>query len=158
MIEEQARVIAIEGSQVTVSSNVKSTCSNCEQVDNCGSGQVAKAIPQRQLIVKVETTLAVNIGDDVMLGLSEKQLLQAAWQVYLWPLFGLFLFSIVGQWLLQHAFLNSELYAIALGLLGGYGGFYLAHYQQNSKKSGQKLAVSILRILPKNIQITEIHC
>lgn len=156
MIEEQARVVAVDGSQVTVSSNIKSTCSNCEQVDNCGSGQISKAIPQKVLTVKLETNLTVNIGDNVVLGLSERQLLQAAWQVYLWPLCGLLLFSAIGQWLFQQSFFNSELYAIVLGLVGGYSGFYLAYYQQNTKQGCQKLAVSILRILPATIQITEV--
>jgi len=49
MIEEQATVVAINDNNVTVTSDIKSACSGCQQVDNCGSGQVAKAFPQKKL-------------------------------------------------------------------------------------------------------------
>ena len=48
MIEEQARVIAIDKNKITVESIVKSSCSGCQQIDSCGSGQIAKAIPHKK--------------------------------------------------------------------------------------------------------------
>ncbi len=89
MIEENATVIAIDNDKIIVESQVKSTCSSCQQVDNCGSGQVAKAIPHRKLTVKLENHLNLTIGDLVVLGIPEHQLLKSAWQVYFMPLLGL---------------------------------------------------------------------
>ncbi|MCJ8320324.1 MAG: SoxR reducing system RseC family protein [Colwellia sp.] len=163
MMEELATVIAIndtsseEGySTVTVQSQIKSTCSSCKQIDSCGSGQVSKAIPQKQLNVKLITQLPVKIGDIIVLGLSEKGMLQVAWQVYLWPLLGLIIFSGLGQYLIQQGILPSELFGVFLGCLGGYLGHRLAKFWQTRSKYISALMPKILRIQTKAIKITAI--
>ena len=157
MIEESATVVSINQETVTVESQVKSSCSSCQQVDNCGSGQVAKAIPLKKLTVDVFTKLPVNIGDSVVLGLPESDLLQVAWQVYLWPVFGLLLFSGGGQWLVQQAVLPHEIFAIILGFSGGYLGYRMAKFSQKSTNNSTLLQPEILRIMPQTISVTEIH-
>lgn len=157
MIEESARVTAIgSNNQVTVISEIKSTCSGCQQVDTCGSGQVAKAFPQKHLELSLTCHLPVKLGDNVVLGLSEKMLLSSAWQVYCWPLLGLLCFSYLGQWLVEQQILIHELLAIVLGIAGGYFGFILAKRHQQHSKRQQALAPVIVRIEPENIQVTEI--
>ena len=167
MIEENATVVAIELTadkntgltamhKVTVESQIKSSCSGCKQVDNCGSGQVAKAFPQAKLSLELETELAVKVGDTVVLGLSDKHLLLTAWQVYLWPLLGLVIASVFGQWLVENSIFSHELFAIALGVLGGYIGFSLARHQQKRGKYCNLLIPKILRIHNSMINIVEI--
>ncbi|MGB1198182.1 MAG: SoxR reducing system RseC family protein [Thalassotalea sp.] len=157
MIEENARVTAVNGnSNITVISEIKSTCSSCQQVDTCGSGQVAKAFPQKHLELNLTCYLPVKVGDNVVLGLSEKMLLSSAWQVYCLPLLGLFIFSFIGQWLVTQQLFSHELWAVLLGVVGGYLGFLLAKYYQQQSKRQQALAPVVLRIAPKNILITEI--
>ena len=86
MIEENATVVSIHlteneaadnivSNKITVESEIKSSCSGCKQVDNCGSGQVAKAFPQPKLSIDLYTDLPVKIGDTVVIGLSDKHLL-----------------------------------------------------------------------------------
>lgn len=159
MIEELATVVAInnqasEQYTVTVESQIKSTCSGCKQVDNCGSGQVSKAIPQRRLRLDVSTDKALSIGDIVVLGLSEKNLLSTAWQVYLWPLIGLISFSSLGQWLMGVGIFSHELFALAIGLVGGYLGFRLAKFWQTFGKNTLALMPKIIRIVPQELQLT----
>jgi len=167
MIEENATVVAIHKgtdksadlsvrNKVTVESEIKSSCSGCKQVDNCGSGQVAKAFPQPKLKLELETNLPVEIGDVVVLGLSDKHLLSSAWQVYLWPLLGLVIASVLGQWLIEQQILNHELLAITLGIFGGYVGFLLARHQQKRGKHCHLLIPRILRIKNTAINIVEI--
>jgi len=156
MIEEKARVIAIDDKLVTVQSTIKSTCSSCQQADSCGSGQVAKAIPHKKLVTKIYANSVLSVGDEVMLGISEKDLLQTAWQVYLLPILGLIAFSAIGQWLLLQHIINHELLAILFGAFGGYIGFKLAYYLQKHRKNAQWLQPKILRVLPKNIAITQL--
>lgn len=167
MIEENATVVAIELTadkiagltvmhKVTVESQIKSSCSGCKQVDNCGSGQVAKAFPQAKLSLELETELAVEVGDTVVLGLSDKHLLLTAWQVYLWPLMGLVIASVFGQWLVENNIFSHELFAIGLGVLGGYIGFTLARHQQKRGKYCNLLIPKILRINNSVINIVEI--
>lgn len=167
MIEENATVVSIDSaenesadrtvkSKVTVESQIKSSCSGCKQVDNCGSGQVAKAFPQPKLSLELETNLPVKIGDTVVLGLSDKHLLLTAWQVYLWPLLGLVIASSLGQWFVENEMFAHELLAIALGAFGGYIGFSLAKYQQKRGKYCNLLIPRILRINHSSINIVEI--
>lgn len=156
MIEEQASVVAIDKDKVTVVSAIKSACSGCQQVDNCGSGQVAKAFPQKNLSLTLTSSLPLKLGDKVVLGLNESALLQSAWQVYLWPLLGLLLASWFGQYLVNNAIFSHEILAIMLGSLGGYCGFILAKNQQLKSATCAKLAPKILRKEKQNIPFTEI--
>ena len=43
MIEETARVISVIENQIVVEGLVKSSCSGCQQLESCGSGQIAKS-------------------------------------------------------------------------------------------------------------------
>jgi sigma-E factor negative regulatory protein RseC len=167
MIEENATVVSIRssaiknadqivGNQITVESEIKSSCSGCKQVDNCGSGQVAKAFPQPKLSLDLYTDLPVKIGDTVVIGLSDKHLLLSAWQVYLWPLMGLAFASVLGQWFVENEIFSHELIAIGFGVFGGYLGFLLARHQQKRGKYCDLLIPQILRINPSPINIVEI--
>ncbi|MDO6446589.1 SoxR reducing system RseC family protein [Colwellia sp. 1_MG-2023] len=150
MIEEQALVTAITQDKVTVESIVKSTCSGCQQLESCGSGQIAKAFPQKKTTYTVTSELPVKVGDRVIIGLSEKLLLSAAWQVYMWPLIGLFVGSFLGQTLLEVNFINHELWALPLAILGGYFGYFLARRQQFISGNKQAWLPTLIGVLPAN--------
>lgn len=153
MIKELANVVAVEAGQVTVTSQIKSSCSGCAQVETCGSGQIAKALPQ----AKLSLTLPYNVntlgrvlkeGDCVVLAIPEKHVLSSAGQVYLLPLLGLIVFSGVGQWLFKQQILPHELIALALGVTGGYLGYRLAKFNQKHSKQSINLQPKIIEILP----------
>ncbi|SEK72753.1 positive regulator of sigma(E), RseC/MucC [Colwellia chukchiensis] len=157
MIEEQATVVAVDHDRVTVTSKIKSACSGCQQVDNCGSGQVAKAFPQKNLSLTLKSSLALKPGDTVVIGLQESAMLQAAWQVYIWPLIGLILASGISQWLVINAIFSHEAFALLFGGLGGVAGFLLAKRQQISSANCAKLAPKIVRLESQSITIAEIN-
>lgn len=161
-MEELAEVVSIEDNKITLVSQVKSSCSSCSQVDTCGSGQIAKAIPHKTLSftlphpqsIEASENKVVHVGDCVILSLPEADVLQSAWQVYLIPLIGLFIFSAFGQWLLKNGNLSHELQALLLGLIGGYLGYRLAKYVQNKPNKIVKLQPKIVRVLAKPIDTT----
>jgi len=157
MMEEKAIVVAVNGDQVTVQSTVKSTCSSCHQIDACGSGQVAKAIPHKTLTTRVNYEKNVKVGDQVILGIPEKDMLQTAWQVYLWPIIALIVFSGIAQWLLTNHYLAHEILAIIIGIFGGYLGFKLAEYRQVQRNSQDWLTPKLLSVLPKIIPVKQIQ-
>lgn len=153
MIEELATITAITQSTVTVTSKIKSSCGGCAQVDTCGSGQIAKAIPQRQLTLTLPYPDDINsrllkVGDCLILGLPESNVLASAAQVYLLPLFGLISFSAFGQWLFNQHVFSHELLAFSFGMIGGYAGYRVAKYRQKQSKQAVKLQPKILRVLP----------
>jgi sigma-E factor negative regulatory protein RseC len=157
MIEETAIAIDIDGENITVESEIKSACSGCQQVDNCGSGQVAKAFPQHKLTLTLTTDLPLSIGDSVIIGLSEKHLLRSAWQVYVWPLMGLIIGAILGQWLVEQEVFPHELLAIILAGFGGYLGFLLAKRQQKYGIYCKSLTPQILRVIKQPISVKQIN-
>lgn len=149
MTEEIAHVVALEGDSVILESQIKSTCSGCSQVDSCANGQVAKALPSKKLTFKVKRNeIDVKVGDCVVLGITEGDMLLSAAQVYLMPLLGLLAFSAIGQWLVEINVLEHELIALAVGVLGGYLGYRLAKYRQSYSKKARALQPKILRVLP----------
>lgn len=154
MIEEIATVVAVDNNQITVKSTVKSTCHSCVQGDDCGSGIVAKAIPQKALEVAIESDMPAKVGDQVVLGIPEQQLMATALQVYLWPLIGLMLFAGLGQYFLQQSIINHELLAVLFAVVGGYLGFLLARYRQSRDDRRQWLQPKILRNLTQQIPVT----
>jgi sigma-E factor negative regulatory protein RseC len=157
MIKELANVVSIDVGQVTVTSEIKSTCGSCAQIDTCGSGQIAKALPQAQLTLTLpydikKTGRHLKEGDCVVLALPEKHVLSSAGQVYLLPLLGLITFSAIGQWLLKQQILPHELYALGLGITGGYLGYRLAKFQQKQGKQSENLQPKIIEVIPsKNL-------
>jgi len=157
MIEEKATVVAINGKKISLQSIVKSTCSSCHQIDSCGNGQIAKAIPHKTLITHINCDEKVMVGDQVILGIPEKDILQTAWQVYLWPILSLIFFSGIAQWMLTHHYLPHELFAIVIGIWGGYLGFKLAEYRQKQRQSSDWLAPQLLSVLSKTIPVTQIQ-
>ncbi len=157
MIEEQATVIAINGQVITVESQIKSTCSSCKQVNTCGNGQVAQAIPQRKLTLELYSNLSLKVGENLVLGIPERNLLSTAWQVYSWPLLGLILGAGLGEWLFQQGILNHELFGIFLRVGGGYFGYRLAKFCIADEKNAEALLPKIIRKLPEAIKVKEIN-
>ncbi len=162
MIEESTLVVDVTDNEITVVSQVKSSCSSCSQVDTCGSGIVAKAIPHRELKItlpyrKIKDKRPIQLGDTVVIGLPQINILMSAWQVYLYPLIGLIIFSAIGQWLIQQSILSTEFFAICLGFFGGYLGHRLAKYTQGKTEHNEKLQPQILRILPQKLPTQVIH-
>lgn len=154
-MEELATVVHIENNKVSITSEVKSACSGCQQVDNCGSGQVAKAFPTKKLSLVLHSDLPLKVGDTVVLGLSDECLLQSAWQVYLFPLIGLILFAAIGQYFISNNVLPYELFGVLFALIGGYLGYALAKSKQSSPENKEKLTPKILRILTEKIPTIE---
>ncbi len=157
-----AVVTEVRDQKILVKSEIKSACSGCQQVDSCASGQVAKAIPHRKLSLYLENkgaaldnTLALNVGDKVIIGIVEKELLQTAFQVYLWPLLGLIIFSGFGQYQVSQGVFSHELIALFLGVIGAGLGFIIAKTRLAKLTKTKSLAPQLLRKACPTSSVTE---
>ena len=67
----------------------------------------------------------------------------------MWPIIGLILGSIFGQFLMSQLGVNHELPALVIGVLFGYLGFCAARTKQLSSEKSADWQVKLIKILPK---------
>ena len=156
MIEERAIVKQVLTGAIEIESVVKSSCSQCHQVENCGNGQVAKALPQKKLLLIIPTTEQFIVGDEVTIAIPEQYLLKSAWQVYMWPLIGVISFAGVGQLLYQNQLITHELLVVSLSVIGGVIGSKFARWWQGYSGLHNKLVPKIMERMPKELQISSL--
>ena len=95
MIEETAKVVAIDGDLVTVEAAVKSTCSGCKAKEDCGTGAIARAFSHKFQTLHLRSPFPVKLGQNVTIGIHEKSILVASWWLYLVPLLVFVMFNIL---------------------------------------------------------------
>ncbi|PAV27188.1 RseC/MucC-like positive regulator of sigma(E) [Tamilnaduibacter salinus] len=99
MIEESGTVIARVGDQVWVRTIRRSTCGQCQARHGCGQGALASLSDGRANQLQMVNAIDANVGDTVVVGIGERQLLMASALVYGVPMLGLLLGALVGGWL-----------------------------------------------------------
>jgi len=156
MIEERAVVTLLHEGTITVESFIKSSCSQCQQIDNCGNGQVAKALPQKKLSLTLPTNESFKVGDEVIIAIPEQFLLKSAWQVYIWPLLGLISFAGIGQYFMIQQWFNHELMVIAFSAIGGYLGASAVKYWQKYTGLADKLTPKVIQKIPKEMLVQQV--
>lgn len=123
MITENAIVVAVDGDQTWIETQRKSTCGQCSASKGCGTSVLAKVVGSKFSKMKAINKIDAQIGDEVVVGLTEKSILKGAFMAYLSPLIYLFFFSFVGQFISNELqYNNSEFLTIAFAVFGFYLG------------------------------------
>jgi sigma-E factor negative regulatory protein RseC len=127
VIEEQATVVATSAGAAVLQATRRSSCGSCGAAAGCGTSLLDRFLGRRPLLLEVDNSLDVAVGDRVVVGVPEASMLRAAAAAYLGPLAGLILGAIVGRhaplgWLLPGATAGPEW----LSLMGGGLGFVIA--------------------------------
>lgn len=114
MIEETARIVAVEGDAVWVEARRESACGRCALRSGCGHGLLDGARRSRALHLRLPRPAApaLEIDDRVVLGIAEGAVLRASARLYGLPVAGLVLGALSG------AALGGDPVA---GVLGGAG-------------------------------------
>lgn len=87
MITETGRVLEVEGGWALVACRRQVECARCAEGRGCGGGVLGKLLGDRLHKVRAATgAVAVEPGDQVLIGLGEDAVLRAAVVVYLVPL------------------------------------------------------------------------
>jgi sigma-E factor negative regulatory protein RseC len=98
VIEERARVVAIDVGAVWVETQRKSTCSNCSVKSGCGQGVIQQlGFRERYARVRALSDIQLRVGDSVVIGVREELLLRGSLLVYLMPLLGLFAAALLAE-------------------------------------------------------------
>ncbi len=121
MLEAVATVVAYSKGQATLSWQSQSACGHCQQADDCGSGVVSKALGAKQNRLTVAVPTPYEVGTQLRIGFGESDLVRAAAMVYLLPLVGALVTSLLAQ-----ATLGHEGAVILMALIGGGCGWAVA--------------------------------
>jgi sigma-E factor negative regulatory protein RseC len=119
MIEETARVVALDGDTVWVETQRQSTCGGCAANKGCGTALLAKMLGARRTRIKALNTLAVHVGDQVIIGIKEDALVHGSLMLYAMPILAMLGGGLLGE------MLNARLeitYTEALSIVFGLGG------------------------------------
>lgn len=150
MIEQEARVTAVQGDQAQVSIVSQSACGGCAAKSGCGTSVIASLFPQRQQQLRVTNSHHAKPGDRVLIGLPESGLQRASLLLYGVPLLGLLGGALAGQ-----HWGGSELQSILGGLLGASIGLWFVRWRS---ARGAGLQPVMMRRLPAaTVSLTDLQ-
>jgi len=90
IIEETARVVALDGNQAWVTTQRRTACGSCAANKGCGTGIIARSFSVARILrIKAVNKVEAVVGDDVVLGIDDRVLVRSAALMYLLPLFAL---------------------------------------------------------------------
>jgi len=115
LIEEQGQIVAIDGEYAWVETVPSSSCGHCTARKGCGTAALSDVFNRGTTKVRVLNQIHASAGEQVILGLQEKVLLNGAFAVYFVPILSMLTAAGLVQWLWQPA---SELIEISAGLIG----------------------------------------
>ena len=119
MIEEEAVVASIVDGQVWIEKERATACGSCAH--RCATGVVEdhwNSI-QKKIRLKVISSIDLNVGDRVLVGIPENAIVSGSFWLYLIPLFGLLFGSIMGRYAVSSFAIASLDGGDALGGLFG---------------------------------------
>lgn len=150
MIEERARVVAVEDGHVWVETQRRSTCDACSASKGCGTAVIGKAVGRRRSRVRAVNRAGARVGDEVTIALAEDAFLRGSAAMYLMPLLLMFALAWLGQQLAPMLQTGPDVAAGWLGLLGLAAGFgWVARFARAVRQDSRYQPV-ILRILPRS--------
>ena len=124
MIEQQGRVVALEGDTARVRLGGQSGCAACDAGQGCGAGLFGRLLQRAPAEVQVDNTFQARTGDAVSVGMEESRYLALVMGLYGWPLVGGLLGAALAYyvgtlWLPESALLLDAVTAAGGLLVGG---------------------------------------
>lgn len=145
MIEQQARVISIQGDQLMLQTATQTACGGCEAKAGCGTSVLSKVVGRKFTQFNAANTVNAKVGDEVVVALSESALLTGSMVIYLWPLLGMMVAGMAADWLLPETQVGRDLLLALLALCGFGAVFGFCKHYLSTAASQQKLRPVVLR-------------
>ncbi|MEA3243134.1 MAG: SoxR reducing system RseC family protein [Pseudomonadota bacterium] len=119
MLEEIAQVVRINGNEVWVETQRRSSCSSCSAEKGCGTATLSKVLGNRRNVVRVLSAMPLRVGDQVVIGIREQALVRGSLAVYAVPILLLLLGGLIGELgAEQFIWENAEFASVTLGISG----------------------------------------
>ncbi len=146
MLEEIAQVVAIEGREVWVETQRRSSCASCSAHAGCGTSVLAKVLGQRRSRVRVLSDMPLRVGDQVVIGIREQALVRGSLAIYAVPIVLLLLGALAGRLGAERLLWSSaEAASVVLGVAGLAGGFLWVRRFTSRVRSDRNYQPVVLR-------------
>lgn len=121
MIEERARVIAVENDKLLLEAQTQSACGGCGARQGCGTSVLSKWVGRRFTRFQAKNTVNARVGDEVVVGLAEEAMLKGSILVYLMPLLAMIVSAVLADSLIPFGAAARDV----LVLIAAVAGFVL---------------------------------
>ena len=145
MIEEQAQVVEIRGNQLVLQAQTQSACGSCAASKGCGTSVLSKVVGRKFTRFQAENNIDAEVGDTVVVGISEDALLKGSVVMYIIPIMGMLGFALVADYYLDALVEYRDLAIAASGIIGLVFGSLLSKWYFQRQSSVQRFAPVVLR-------------
>lgn len=128
MMREEGLVLSVDGEHAIVSGWRKKACGSCQAQATCGA--LSGGLGNREVHIRARNTCQAEVGDRVILEISERHFLSASFWAYIFPLLVMLLVGGVVTDQLESMGQSADqanLMGAVTGLLAMAGSFLLLH-------------------------------
>ena len=118
MIEERARVIAVENNQLLLEAQTRAACNACAAKQGCGTSVLSKWVGRKFTRFQAPNTVNARVGDEVVVGLAEEAMLKGSVFVYLLPLLAMIGFALLADSLISTDTASRDLLVLVSAVAG----------------------------------------
>ncbi len=147
MIEETAVVIAVDGDQVLVRTQRRSSCQACSVKQGCGTSVLSKVVGTRSSQIRVDNPLQAQVGDQVLLGIEETALVKGSLLVYALPLVMMLAFALLAESIADGLGWDAELPVILAAAAGFFVSVFFIRLGLRRTALNRQIQPHMLRIL-----------
>lgn len=145
MIEEQAQVIEVKDNELLLQAQTQSACGACSANKGCGTSLLSKVVGRKLSRFHAENTVGANVGDTVIVAISEEALLKGSFMMYLVPLLGMFLMALLADFGLTETLQYRDLLIAFFAIAGFAAGALLARIYFSTPGNASSYAPVVLR-------------
>lgn len=148
MIEQQARVLSVDGPSALVLVGRQSGCAVCDAGKGCGAGLFGRLVRRKPLEIRLDNAAGARVGQSVQLGLQESLYMRLVIQLYGLPLVAGLGGGFIGRYLGMRA-AAAPVVLDALVLVGALGGALVAliFLHRASKRDINSKDIAMLKIV-----------
>ncbi len=145
MIEEQAQVVEISGEQLVLQVQTQSACGSCAASKGCGTSVLSKVVGGKFTRFQAENNIDAELGDTVIVGISEDALLTGSMMMYVVPIIAMMLFALLSDYLLPASADSRDLLIAVTAIIGFAVGSYTSKCYFQSRSNIQRFTPVVLR-------------
>jgi len=145
MIEEQAQVVEIKGTLLVLQAQTQSACGSCAASKGCGTSVLAKVVGRKFTRFQAENNIDAEVGDMVVVGISEDALLKGSVMMYVIPILGMLAFALVADYFLEALIDYRDLAIAASGIMGLVLGSLMSKWYFQRQASAKRFTPVVLR-------------